>query len=83
MLRARILRLLLPLGLIAGFLVGCSRDPNVRKQKYFESGQHYLDKGQYREAAIQFKNAVPTRNSPVRSTYSQTIIRPASIWRIC
>src|SRR5579872_1292864 len=58
MLRARILRLVLPLGLIAVLFVGCSRDPNVRKQKYFESGQHYLDKGQYREAAIQYKNAV-------------------------
>ena len=54
----RILRLVLSLGLIAVLSVGCSRDPNVRKQKYFESGQHYLDKGQYREAAIQFKNAV-------------------------
>ena len=51
-------RLILLLGLIAVLLVGCSRDNNVRKQKYFESGQHYLDKGQYREAAIQFKNAV-------------------------
>ena len=49
---------MLLLGLISVLFVGCSRDPNVRKQKYFESGQHYLDKGQYREAAIQFKNAV-------------------------
>ena len=39
---ARILRLILPLVLIAIVSVGCSRDPNVRKQKYFESGQHYL-----------------------------------------
>src|SRR5450755_3945301 len=39
-------------------LTGCSRDPNVRKQKYLESGQRYFDKGQYREAAIQFENAI-------------------------
>jgi tetratricopeptide (TPR) repeat protein len=39
-------------------LTGCSRDPNVRKQKYLESGQRYFDKGQYREAAIQFQNAI-------------------------
>src|ERR1700751_1193208 len=38
--------------------VACSRDPNVRKQKYFESGQRYFEKGKYREAAIQFSNAV-------------------------
>src|ERR1700687_6456345 len=39
-------------------LTGCSRDPNVRKQKYLESGQRYFDKGQYREAEIQFENAI-------------------------
>src|SRR5438874_13697530 len=38
-------------------LGGCSRDPNVRKQKYFESGQRYYEKGKYREAVIQFRNA--------------------------
>src|SRR5207302_8550548 len=33
-------------------------DPNVRKQKYFESGNRYFEKGQYDEAAVQFLNAV-------------------------
>jgi cellulose synthase operon protein C len=37
---------------------GCSRDPNVKKQKYLESGQRYFDQQRYREAAIQFSNAV-------------------------
>ena len=53
-----ILRLALTVVLIATVSVGCSRDPNVRKQKYYESGQRYFDKGQYREAAIQYKNAI-------------------------
>jgi len=44
--------------ILAGGLVGCSRDPNVRKQKYFESGNRYYQKGQYREAAIQYGNAL-------------------------
>src|SRR5208337_536848 len=44
--------------LLTVLLTGCSRDPNVRKQKYLESGQRYFDKGQYREAAIQFENAI-------------------------
>jgi len=39
-------------------LSGCSRDPNVRKQKYFESGQRYFEAGKYREAAIEFDNAI-------------------------
>lgn len=37
---------------------GCTRDPNVRKQKYMESGQRYASQGKYGEAAIQFANAV-------------------------
>src|SRR5260370_28898216 len=44
--------------LLGVLLTGCSRDPNVRKQKYLESGQRYFDKGQYREAKIQFENAI-------------------------
>jgi Tfp pilus assembly protein PilF len=35
--------------LLAAICTGCSRDPNVRKQKYLESGQRYFDKGQYRK----------------------------------
>lgn len=41
----------------AGTFLGCSRDPNVRKQKYLESGNRYFEKHQYREAAIQYSNA--------------------------
>src|SRR5581483_11215833 len=51
------LRLVLVLGFVAVFLAGCSRDPNVRKQKYFESGERYFNKGKYREAIIQYRNA--------------------------
>src|SRR5450755_2659293 len=51
-------RLVLTLTIVAALLTGCSRDPTVRKQKYFESGQRYYEKGQYREAAIQFSNAI-------------------------
>jgi len=51
-------RLFLILGLTVSLLTGCSRDPNVRKQKYFESGQRYFEKEKYREAAIQFSNAI-------------------------
>jgi tetratricopeptide (TPR) repeat protein len=44
--------------LIIASLSSCSHDPNVRKQNYFQSGQGYFAKHQYREAAIQFTNAV-------------------------
>jgi tetratricopeptide (TPR) repeat protein len=48
----------LVLFLSLALLAGCHRDPNVRKQKYFESGQRYSTQGKQREAAIQFSNAV-------------------------
>ena len=44
--------------MFAAVLTGCSRDPNVRKQKYLESGERYYEKGKYREAALQFTNAL-------------------------
>lgn len=44
--------------MLLGFFAGCSRDPNVRKQKYLESGKRYFDKGKYKEASIQFSNAL-------------------------
>ena len=51
------------LAIVALFLsialcTGCFRDPNVRKQKYLESGQKYSAQGKDREAAIQFSNAL-------------------------
>src|SRR5690348_3935198 len=58
MTRSPHVRLILLLALSCTCIVGCSRDPNVRKQKYFESGQRYFQKGRYREAAIQFANAL-------------------------
>src|ERR1700680_5112185 len=44
--------------LVAFLLPGCNRYPNVRKQKFLESGNRYRDKGKLREAAIQYANAV-------------------------
>jgi tetratricopeptide (TPR) repeat protein len=52
------IRLLLACSLLAVALTGCSRDPNVRKQKYFESGEKYFAEGKYREAEIQYRNAI-------------------------
>ncbi len=55
--RSLVVRLFLVCSLLA-VLAGCSRDPNVRKQKYFASGEKYFADGKYREAAIQYSNAV-------------------------
>src|SRR5215467_6409172 len=37
---------------------GCSRDPNVRKHKYFDSGRRYFAQGKFVEAGIEFHNAL-------------------------
>src|SRR5208283_2926853 len=56
--RCAVLRLVLAAFLMACLLTGCSRDPNVRKQKYLESGNRYRDQSKYSEAAIQYSNAI-------------------------
>ncbi|MGA8762418.1 MAG: tetratricopeptide repeat protein, partial [Candidatus Sulfotelmatobacter sp.] len=56
--RSTALHLLLVVSVVAGLFTGCSRDPNVRKQKYLESGNRYRDKGKVSEAAIQYLNAL-------------------------
>src|ERR1700688_3161100 len=53
----RILGLLI-LGSALMLMAGCLRDPNVRKQKYLASGNSYFDQGKYREATIQYLNAI-------------------------
>jgi tetratricopeptide (TPR) repeat protein len=42
----------------AGLLLGCSRDPNVKKAKYLKSGEHYAAEGKQQEAIIQYSNAI-------------------------
>src|SRR5579863_66020 len=59
------------------FLAGCNRDPNVRKQKYFDSGEKYFQEGKYREAAIQFSNAIQidSRFANAHSELAQTYLK--------
>src|ERR1039458_9040224 len=47
------------LALIAALaFVSCSRDPNVAKKRYLDSGNKYFDKGRFKEASIQYRNAI-------------------------
>ena len=46
------------LTLIVALLSACSRDPGIRKQKFFESGQRYVEQGKYKEAVVEFSNAI-------------------------
>ena len=57
------------IGLLTAMWTGCSRDPEVRKQKDLESGERYFDKGQYREADIQFRNAIQVNDKFAEAHY--------------
>src|ERR1700733_2329444 len=56
--RSVVLRLLIVGFLVAALFTGCNRDPNVRKQRFLESGNRYRDQDKIREAAIQYANAL-------------------------
>src|SRR5258706_12840355 len=43
---------------VALAITACARDPKVRKQNYMDSGKQYYEAGKYREASIQFSNAL-------------------------
>jgi tetratricopeptide (TPR) repeat protein len=59
----------LGLCLTISFLAGCHGDPNVRKQKYLDSGKRYTDAGKYNEAVIQFSNALKIDKSYPEAHY--------------
>src|SRR5260370_7238441 len=54
--RSGVVRLLLVCSLVAALSTGCSRDPNVRKQKYFETGHRYFVTANHPQPAIPFSN---------------------------
>jgi tetratricopeptide (TPR) repeat protein len=54
----RLTRLIPVILAVLAALVSCSRDPNVVKKRYFESANKYFDKGQYKQASIQYRNAL-------------------------
>src|SRR5438309_425484 len=56
--RTKLFRVLVAAMTAAVLLTSCSRDPNVRKQKYMASGNRYYDQGKFREAAIEYSNAL-------------------------
>src|SRR5579875_294025 len=57
--------------------IGCKRDPNVRKQKYLESGIRYENDGKLQEAVIQFANAlkVDQNFAPAHYELAKTYIK--------
>ena len=38
--------------------MSCARDPEVAKRKYLEAGNKYFDQQKYKEAIVEYRNAV-------------------------
>src|SRR3974377_2027840 len=53
-------RITITSGLIALLLLvgSCARDPQKAKAKYLPTGQNYMKKGKYGDAAVEFRNAL-------------------------
>jgi Tfp pilus assembly protein PilF len=60
---------LLEILLVTACVASCNRDPNVRKQKYLESGIRYEKNGKTKEAAIQFSNALKVDHNFAEAHY--------------
>jgi tetratricopeptide (TPR) repeat protein len=52
------LRSIVAIAIPAILAIGCSTDPEVKKQQFFESGNRYFDEGKFSHAIIEYRNAV-------------------------
>src|SRR5262245_47702355 len=43
---------------LAAGIAACSTDPEVAKKKYFDSGNTYFDQKKYKQAIVEYRNAV-------------------------
>ena len=46
---------------------GCSRDPGRSTQQHIDAGDHYAQAGQYKEASIEYRNAIKTTPTSVEA----------------
>ena len=72
---------ILALSVALGLSLGCHRDPNKEKQRYLESGKRYADQGKYKEATIQFANALKVDRNFAEAHYqlSKVLLKQGSI----
>jgi tetratricopeptide (TPR) repeat protein len=66
----RFFLLLLIAASIVCFSTACTRDPKVRKQKYMDSGNAYMKNNKYREAIIEYANAVKIDRGDANAHYA-------------
>jgi len=62
--------------LTLSLLLACSRDPQARKLQFLNSGNSYFQQGKYREATIQYLNAIK-----IDQRYAEAHYRLAQVYR--
>src|SRR3984957_4149000 len=80
-LAARRITTVLAISIALGLTSGCHRDPNKQKQRYLESGKRYADQGKYKEATIQFANALKVDRNFAEAHYqlSKVFMKQGSV----
>ena len=75
-------QLLLALLTLSIFLLSCSRDPNVKKQKFFAIGKNYFAHANYQAAAIAYLNAIQIDPQFAEAHYelAQTYVK-LGVWK--
>ena len=78
---ARRVSAVLTVSLALGLTVGCHRDPNKQKQRYLDSGKRYADQGKFKEATIQFANALKVDRNFAPDGEGTTVMREIATCR--
>src|SRR5713226_5015820 len=52
------IKFILPLAVLLTLTTGCSRSPEAKKARYLERGDRYFQRQQYREAVLEYRNAL-------------------------
>jgi len=80
-LAARRISTVLAVSLALGLTAGCHRDPNKQKLRYLESGKRYADQGKFKEATIQFANALKVDRNYADAHYqlSKVFLKQGSV----
>ena len=59
------------------FTNSCNSDPKEKKAKHLEKGETYLAGSKYKEAVIEFKNAVQIDPKDAQAHYVKSLSRPS------
>ena len=72
------IRIRVAMAVLTCCLAGCSSDPAKAARRYIQSGDRYTQQGRYKDAAIEYRNAIkliPQSVEAHRSQRSRAVVR--------